>query len=782
MIKKISHINLAVFRNFVWKEEFFNKINIIYGRNYSGKTTLSRIFRAMETGNLSDKYEKPSFTVSFEGGTEVTQDTYGEQNHEKTIRVFNEDFIRENLRFITDPDGDIKPFAVLGKENVQIEKEIENIKNNLGSNEEGKETGLYRNRADAREKFKVAEKEYLKAEKEISEELRKISNSRTEGIRYNRDYDVPNYDIRDLDKDILQIQENYLPLEKKQVSECENSIKERKLPPVPLQSSLNLHFQQLADSTNKLVAQSVSESGKIDELVKDSNLNKWVETGINLHEAKEDKKHCAFCTNKISDERWDLLKKHFDERSDKLKSDIGEVISKVKEEEGIVNLTYIKDNSEFYSFCHNDLNEMRKSLEKFKKAYIVSLKSLIAQLEKKSEDLFSSHEFNLPNNVSETLIEIWDSYKKICEKSNAHIQKVDIRKNEAREKLRLDKVYQSTKNIGYETKKNNIDNLKKKKEIAEKKKEDINNQISEEEKKIRNKQRELNDEEKGALAVNEYLKNCFDHYPLSLEAKEDNIDEEVSACVRFEIMRNGKKAYHLSEGECNLLAFCYFIAKLEDTNTKGSNPTIWIDDPISSLDGNHIFLIYSLIDSEIISKSRYEQIFVSTHSLEFLRYLSQLGDREDRNNNSAHFLVERLNQNSTIRVMPKYIKEFFTEFNYLFRVIYKCAYPKESDEKSLSYFYIFGNNARRFLEIYLYYKYPTDIKFNKKLELFFRDGSLVKLINRIINEYSHSKILEGGLSPNESEIKTVAKKITDRLRETDIEQYKALCKSVETDL
>lgn len=89
--------------------------------------------------------------------------------------------------------------------------------------------------------------------------------------------------------------------------------------------------------------------------------------------------------------------------------------------------------------------------------------------------------------------------------------------------------------------------------------------------------------------------------------------------TRFEIIRNGEKAYHLSEGECSLIAFCYFLAKLQDVETKGSKPIIWIDDPISSLDSNHVFFVYSLINAEIIAKDEFEQIFISTHNLDFLK-------------------------------------------------------------------------------------------------------------------------------------------------------------------
>ncbi len=84
-IKKIDSIkNMVEFQDFCWDTSVrdngnnvakFKKINILYGRNYSDKTTLSRILRAMETGVLSDKYENPSFDVTFVDGEKATQST-----------------------------------------------------------------------------------------------------------------------------------------------------------------------------------------------------------------------------------------------------------------------------------------------------------------------------------------------------------------------------------------------------------------------------------------------------------------------------------------------------------------------------------------------------------------------------------------------------------------------------------------------------------------------------------------------------------------------------------
>ena len=107
MIKKINIKKFGLFSNFQWKnkikdkgnnESYFLKENIIYGRNYSGKTTLSRIVRSLETKTISDKYDTPEFEIEL-----VDEETINQNNYTKNslkIRVFNEDFVRENLNSI----------------------------------------------------------------------------------------------------------------------------------------------------------------------------------------------------------------------------------------------------------------------------------------------------------------------------------------------------------------------------------------------------------------------------------------------------------------------------------------------------------------------------------------------------------------------------------------------------------------------------------------------------------------------------------------------------------
>ena len=61
------------------------------------------------------------------------------------------------------------------------------------------------------------------------------------------------------------------------------------------------------------------------------------------------------------------------------------------------------------------------------------------------------------------------------------------------------------------------------------------------------------------------------------------------------------------------------------------------------------------------------------------------------------------------------MKNYQTEFIYLFHQIYKCREAKASEENH-QMFYSLGNNLRKFLEAYLFYKYPYIGKNDDRLE------------------------------------------------------------------
>lgn len=90
--------------------------------------------------------------------------------------------------------------------------------------------------------------------------------------------------------------------------------------------------------------------------------------------------------------------------------------------------------------------------------------------------------------------------------------------------------------------------------------------------------------------------------------------------------------------------------------------------------------------------------------------------------------------------MPDYLKSYVTEFNYLFHQIYRCSQPPQAGQDE-DYFYSFGNNLRKFLEAYLFFKFPAKVGSEETLtrirQFFGEDGMAASVANRLNNELSH---------------------------------------------
>jgi wobble nucleotide-excising tRNase len=101
----------------------------------------------------------------------------------------------------------------------------------------------------------------------------------------------------------------------------------------------------------------------------------------------------------------------------------------------------------------------------------------------------------------------------------------------------------------------------------------------------------------------------------------------------------------LSEGEKMIISFLYFLELCrgkKDATEAAKKKIIVIDDPISSLSHVYVFNVGRLIQNEFLRNSKYEQVFVLTHSLYFFYELTDI-DHERRKLTQKLF---RLRKNS----------------------------------------------------------------------------------------------------------------------------------------
>lgn len=791
MINQIDIASFGSFQGLDWKKtvrdngnnvQGFKRLNILYGRNYSGKTTLSRIFRALETRKSPLNYHGPSFTVYGDKG-DVTHT--GLAAHSYEVRVYNRDFVTDNLSFLVNQEigGVIKTFAIVGDKNKEIDDAIAAIEEKLGSVES--KAGLRYDLESKKKERDRAKSAHTTASSNLEEKLRLHAS---EKIKKNRQYGTAVYTITHIKSDIAATKKiGFVPLTTEEQAGKLGLLKQEALPDIIGTLAITLKLDSLTASAEPLLSKTIKPTKAIEDLLKDSALQLWVKQGIAHHREKRDA--CAFCRQDLPHDIWHVLDEHFSKESGDSETSLDAAITSVTDEIATVAGLNVFSGTQFYADERIAFEECSKALALALAVYKKDLETLKKSLETRKSNLFEPVSLKASSHDAKEIEKHVADINALISKSNGKTATLEKDKAAARDCLRLADVFAFVEAINYDKELDSIATLKTSADTAGTTFTDAEKAIRHCEAEIQTWRAKQKDERKGAERVNALLNNFFGHDGIKLEAR-DGADKTT---VKFEITRNGRAAYNLSEGECSLIAFCYFMAKLEDPESKGKDLIIYIDDPISSLDGNHIFFMFSLIESLIAkplknpdnsNKYRYKQLFVSTHNLDFLKYLKKLSLPPEKNHGgNQHFLIERNGGSSAISVMPAYLKEYITEFNYLFHQIYKCRdaeYAKVSHEP----FYSFGNNLRKFLEAFLFYKYPhhdnQSDSFERMKKFFGDDDLAVALINRLNNELSHlESIFDRSMKPVEiPEIPKLANYVLDKIYEKDPHQYNSLVKSI----
>ncbi|ECC2407190.1 AAA family ATPase, partial [Campylobacter coli] len=723
-ILKFAKINFGSYENFTWDNglEEFKTINIFYGRNYSGKTTLSRIARSFELKKHNEDFLDGNFKIKLEDGSFLTQNDVINSNLD--IRVYNSDFVKENLNYLYDKKGNIKGFKSIGVEQKDIKESIEKRKEILKTrNEKLKDIQANRENISKTQQAKI---------KTLNEKL--IDKAKLVKSEPNLIKQGSNYDKRNLENDLIEIKDNinaYI-LNNEEQNQLIKILEDKEKQNIIFKNTFNKdNFQGIFTYSLKILEKEVIIKENLT-----SELRKWLEEGLEFHKEHSFTQQCKFCNNPLTLERIAWIENNIKDDSgekEQIEKELKDLLDnfesyKLESKKLLLGIEY----ENFYSNYKDIFIGLKEQLGVSIANYNEELLKIEKKLTKKKKDVFTPMKLENINDFSDEILQILNKIENLCKENNEYAKNLLSKQDEARKKLRLNEVAKFAKDSDCFAKQDEIKNLGQKlsnmQSTIETEKNEINNYNLE----IEKYKEKLSNLETSTSNINKYLKSYFGHNMLELKAKKD---DKGQLNGEFEILRNGKQAKNLSEGECSLVAFCYFVASLEDAKTKDKNPIIWIDDPISSLDNNHIFFIFSLIEAKIAKKikdNKYSQLFISTHNLDFLKYLKSLTGYDKNDKKSFMYLIEKTN-NSDIKILPDYIRKYVTEFNYLFEQIFKNY---NNTNITIDSYYSLANNIRKFLDTYMYFKYPNNDSLMTKYYIFFGEENAI-LINRVINEFSH---------------------------------------------
>ncbi len=751
IIEKIQ--NLATYSDFKWNNNCpeFKQFNFFYGWNYSGKTSLSRLVRCFEEKKIHPDYPGLKFTLKTETGNISEKDI--EQGF--PIRIFNEDFVEENFRW-NDENHKIDPVLILGKESIELQEKLKK--------EEGKKQKI--------------EEEKTTIEKGLNEKKTKLDSDLTNkaseirkilGITNQREFDKSKLkeNIEKINTNIS----NYIlsdDEENKNLRLYRDQTNYQTINPLSLELKADLLYQQVRNvCERKITAQQI-----IEKLKNNPELNQWVRKGLDLH---KNEKYCQFCGNKLPDDLFEKLNKHFSEEYDRLMQELKLFEEEINTHKNYISNIQFTDKARFYP---DFVEEYEKKIEvlknKLQNDYISALNTLIKKIEEKRSKAFDNLHINL--SITELEKQINQDIKEIntiINNNNIKIKQLENEKKEIKEKLISHYSAKAIDEIKYFDLKNEIEETENQKNEKQKELDNISQSIN----KINTQIKRANI---GAEKINNYLRQFFGDDQIKLNPLDDGT---------YQIQRAENIAKNLSTGEKNIISLIYFITKLEENNFDKSSAIIFIDDPVSSLDSNHIFQVYGFLSEKLKGCG---QVFITTHNFDFFNLLKDMvkSDQDGTSNGKSkkdkenYYLIKKIQSNgkkiSTITELPNVIRKFKSEYNYLFLTLKE--FNDSNDKNNFELLYILPNIARRFLESYLFAKYPDGSKYKDKANKFFKDftdNSVKQTTLKILDEYSHEENPEHTQKfPDINEVETAVNTILSILENKDKEHYNALIESI----
>lgn len=690
MIKKLQTIkNFGVFKNFTSGTQLpdFREKNILYGWNYTGKTTLSRIFSSLKNKQIHPNFTQAEFKLQLADNSEIKHTDLAECT--LNVEVFNSEYIRENLKWDTDENVNGISFDV--GENVAIREEIEE---NLKRLEKVNGNDTVRGKKDP---FQTIINEFnLFDTSKFTIESKRIKNDVFNSlIEFDKRHfaTVKNSVISNLSSHVIVDESELLKVKKTSLATNDRqSI---------IQIEFESHLEELYNSVKEILICEPTKTDLITVLDTNSDLYYWTKAGIPLHESKS---KCSFCDNKISPARIKELNSYFSNAAAKVRESISDCRKTIYSEKGrLESLNFPSSKNDYFDNNQDDYQTQLDSYQNIQNQYLDYLKHLLAELARKEKDnIFNSLDTISYDQTANEHLNKWISDTNLIIAShNNFLENFGTAQDAARTKLKKHQVAQFLIQEDYQAKEQN-------KIFSERCIKRYTCYMQ----KIGSKNKILEAQLKSVIAGQQELNNFIKKI-----LNRDDIAIEVTTDDKFILKRGDKVAENLSEGEKTAISFSYFLVSLESfhRDKKLKDIIIFIDDPISSLDGNHIAQIYSLINSFFFRQNEdpaepnkfvncFKQLFISTHNFEFFSFLKD-SSRINKKNTKEYYFVKRLSNNeSELQGLPKSLRDYKSEYIYLFEVIYKFFEGgcQESDDKLI----LMPNAVRRFLEIYTLLKLP----------------------------------------------------------------------------
>ncbi|GAA7751420.1 AAA family ATPase [Helicobacter pylori] len=701
--------------------EDLNSINFIYGTNGSGKTTTSSFLKNLAENRIEDKFANSKIEWH---NDEILK-----------IEVYNKQFKEEQFR-----NSQVKGIFMLGKktnenlENIESKKESINKENEKKTKNEKSLQKLKQEREEKEKDFTDScwEKLYKKNEENFKETLegfklkKKFKEKNLKEFKNNEHNEI---EIGKLEK----LKENIRIVFSKNQTEL-----------VPLECNLT-DFDSIENHSiweQKIVG---SSDAIIADLIEKLSNEDWVAQGREY--LSKDGNACPFCQQKTITEEF---KKQLESYFDTSYQESTDTIKKMKEDYTNKTAGALEQLDKIVET--EQKNQQTKLNKEIFKRIIETLRSKIngnrQKMHDKSKEMSRSFDLESTKNEIKEIRDLIDMANQQIANHNEMIKDIENQKEICKE--------QTWKFLVNEFK-SDIQEYNKKYCGLEKGIKKFENEINENEKKIKELENEIRELEKTMVSIkpivneiNALLKG-YGFTNFSLACTED----EKSYRIQRE---NGQLVGEiLSEGEVTFITFLYYYHLTKGSlkeNDISKNKVLVIDDPISSLDSNILFivsvLVKELMKETMKEKTNIKQVIILTHNTYFYKEITLEYDLKRYHQGKYSFWIIRKDNN--VSKIEKFEKNpVKNSYELLWQEV------KQAKENNISWVSL-QNVMRRIIEYY--FRILGGFEHNDSLSEYFENIEEKRVCNSFIswfNDGSHGISDDLFVQSQDTSIKTYLK-------------------------
>ncbi|MBE8182666.1 MAG: AAA family ATPase [Candidatus Portiera sp.] len=690
IVKKINDIYPNdICNTFEWVADAkeFSKCNVIYGRNGSGKSSISRMLGDIDNHLIDRLIDSSSNTTS------------------ENIRVFSPDYIDSKMQY-----SKLDQYKEGNSDLAEIEKVLYLGETSKLIDELSDQGDILSSIQDQVGKKTNGLNDVLSGwARDIKDDIGRIGKNNFSSFDKRK---MLIY-IEELDKEIRN--KNWVP----PVDLDENIFKQQKIAkedsketiaPINFTSdeSLKITVEKMEGQFNKVVelCNKKVDPKNTDQFKNKDEFNTWVRQGLTLHEQHNSQDKCQFCSQGIDDDLWQKIATRFNEYYEKLEKDITDEIKSVKLR--LINIHELKEklpSESFYVEYKESYTNLFDKLIEDTERYNAFQNELLKCLENKQLNLIKHQNAT----VEVPPIDITGKVKlldEIITKNDEYTGDIKLKRSEA--------LHEATKSIiiknkwidNYNQMAKQISSLKSDEKIAD----DVVNKTME----------LISNSDQSLVELNEKLNACFHNQRVQF-----NISENQNG---YTIKRNEKPAKHLSRGEKNMIALIYFLHSINSEIISGKNLCVILDDPITSFDDEHFhFAIAAIVnaikndDVDDDNSKSITQFILLTHNIRLIEQLSYPLQHDSDKYNYYEITNTHDLDHSTIRIknMHKQYLKNISEYYNIFKQVHGFFLKRgklTQYEKMIA-----ANPLRRLIESFGYIYCPDNKGLTDIIEQIFND-------------------------------------------------------------